>query len=324
MHVTVGCALVFALSSRPAAGSEYDIHFLSEHVPESAMDAHYMSLPWPAGRLEPGAWHPSVDFSFGSTRTELIDIDGPMIAFAVGRGMTHASGYEVLGFYSHMEVSGSGGLSSLSPFFLHDVPLDLPAAAKFTNPRGTFRHLGVGAARVHQRGRPSHSAQLIWGALLERATISNFQLDYRLVSGADAGATGLLDHSSSATYVSPFVGWQQTRTIGASWSWSPRALLIYPLPPGDFDARLTGPGFALATPGDGRPLEFGDPFIVLGLAFAHIPSGLELDLGGSLFFRAAEHVSHAGVERAVVLHLAWRGTRARPALKTARAARCCP
>jgi hypothetical protein len=313
MYIMVGCALVFALFGRPAAGSDHDIHFLSEHVPESAMDAHYLSLPWPAGRLERGAWQPSVDFSIASTSTEFIDIDGPMIAFAAGRGVTRTSGFEVLGFYSNMDVSGSGGLSSLSPSFFHDVPLDLPAEADFTNPRGTLRHFGVGAAYVRERGRANHSAQVIWGGLLERAELSGFQLDYRLVSGADAGATGLLDHSSSATFISPFVGWQQTRTIGTSWSWSPRALIVHPLPPGDLDARLTGPGFDLATPGDGDPLEFGDPFITLSLAFAHLPSGFELDLGGTLFFRAAEHVSHAAVDRAFVVHLAWRGNRARHA-----------
>jgi len=309
IHVTVGCALAFALGGRSATGSEHDIHFLSEHVPESAMDAHYLSLPWPAGRLEPGEWQPSVDFSTASTRTEFIDIDGPMIAVAAARGVTSTSGYELLGFYSDMEVSGSGGRSSLSPWFLRDVPLDLPAEADFTNPRGTFRHFGVGAAYVRERGGASHSAQFIWGALLEHADISGFAFDYRLVSGADAGATGVLDHSSSATYISPFVGWQQTRPIATNWSWSPRAFIVHPLPPGDLDARLTGPGFDLATPNDGHPLEFGDPFITLGLAFAHLPSGLELDLGGTLFFPTAEHVSHAGVDRAFVVHFAWRGGR---------------
>jgi hypothetical protein len=311
MHLTVGCALASALFGRPAAGAEHDIHFLSEHAPESAMDAHYLSLPWPAGRLESGAWQPSVDLSTAATRTEFIDVDGPMIAFAAARGVTRTSGYEVLGFYSGMDVSGSG-LSSLSASFLYDVPLDLPAEADFSNARGLFRHFGVGAAYVHERGDAGHSAQIILGGLLERAELTGFQLDYRLVAGADAGAAGLLDHSSSATFISPFVGWQQTRPIGTVWSWSPRALIVHPLPDGDFDGRLTGPGFDLATPADGHPLAFGDPFIALSLAFAHLPSGLELDLGGSLVFPAAERVSHAGVERAFVVHLAWRGNPARP------------
>jgi len=315
LQSTVCCAFLVGSTVRPAVGSEYDIHFLSEHAPESAMDAHYASLPWPGAQIESGAWQPSVDFSTASTRAELIEIGGPMIAVAAVRGVTNASAYEVLGFYSEMDVSGSGGHSSLNPSFLRDVPLDLPAEADFTSPRGRFRHFGVGAAYVHERGRARHSAQVISGGLLERAELSSYQFDYRLVSGADAGATGLLDHSSSATFISPFVGWQQTRAIARGWSWSPRAMLIYPLPPGDLDTRLTGPDFDLATPEDGHPLELGDPFIALGLAFSHLPSGLEFDVGATVFFQAAEHVSHAGVDHAFLVHLAWRGNRARDAAK---------
>ena len=78
------------------------------------------------------------------------------------------------------------------------------------------------------------------------------------------------------------------------------------LTPGDLDGRLTGPGFDLATPQDGDPLAIGDPYVAAGLALAHAPSGFEIDLGSTLWFPHAEHVSHAGVDEAVVLHVAWR------------------
>jgi hypothetical protein len=301
----LSCAVLGA--SVPAAASDHDIHFLSEHVPESAMDAHYLSLPWPAGHLEPGEWQQSFDLSTANTRTDFIEIDGPMVAFAASSGVTETSGYEVLGFYSDMKISGSGR-SVLDPFFLRGVPLDLPQPADFTNARGTFDHFGVGAAYVRSgaRHKPDHAPQFIVGALLERAEISGYAFDYLLVAGADAGASGVLDHSSRATYVTPFIGWQQTRQISARWSWSPRAMLMHPLPPGALDARLTGPGFDLATPRDGNALEFGDPFVSLGVALAHMPSGLEIDLGSTAFFPSAEHVSHAGVDHAYVVHVAWR------------------
>ncbi|HET7133790.1 MAG TPA: hypothetical protein VFJ95_16160, partial [Gammaproteobacteria bacterium] len=70
-------ALVFAAGTA-AADSEHDIHFLAEHVTESGMDAHYQSLPWPAGRLSPGEWQTSLDASSARTRTDFIDLDGSM------------------------------------------------------------------------------------------------------------------------------------------------------------------------------------------------------------------------------------------------------
>lgn len=290
-----------------AAASDHDIHFLSEHVLESAMDAHYLSLPWPAGHLEPGEWQQSVDLSTASTRTDFIDIDGPMIAFAAASGVTETSGYQLLGFYGDMKISGSGR-SVLQPWFLRDVPLDLPQPADFTNARGTFRHFGIGAAYVREptHSHAGHSPQLIFGALLERAEISGFAFDYLLVAGADAGASGLLEHRSRANSVTSFIGWQQTRSISTRWAWSPRAMALHPLSSPTLDARLTGPGFDLATPGDGDSLGFGDPFVSVGLALKHVPSGLEIDFGSTVFFPSAEHKSHAGVDRAYVVHVAWR------------------
>jgi hypothetical protein len=296
--------LLAAAAARVAAAqTEHDIHFLSEHVIESGMDAHYAALPWPTARLEDGGWQTSVDFSTAATRTEYIDLDGPMLAFGATKGVSHDRGYELLGFYSEMDVSDTGGRSLLEADFLRYVPLDLPNEADFAAVRGTLRHFGFGGAYVREPGRNS---QLTAGLLLERADMRGFEMDYRLAAGADAGTTGILDHSSAATFVTPFVGWQQTRAISTNWTWSPRALLAYPLPPGDFDGRLTGPGFDLGTPEDGTPGVIGDPFVALGLALAHVPSGLEIDLGGALLFAVTEHVSHAGVGNAFVVHVAWR------------------
>jgi hypothetical protein len=299
-------ALVLAA---PGAAAE-DIDFLAEHVPESGMDARYLSLPWPGGRLEPGEWQQLADLATVETRTDFIRLDGPMIAFAAAHGVSARWGYQAIGFYSDLSISGEKGRVLLAPGFLRGVPLDLPQLADFSNPRGTVRHFGMGAAIVLERAAADapRSAQLIAGMLLERLEVKGFALDYRLAAGADAGASGMLEHSSEATFITPFVGWQQTRRLGDGWTWSPRAMVGLPLPPGDFDGRLTSPGFDLKTPRDatGRQIEIGDGFIAVGLAFAHRPSGLEVDVGGMLFYAATEHVSHHGIERAVLLHLAWR------------------
>lgn len=303
--------LTLSTARAAVAQTEHDIHFLSEHVAESGMDAHYAALPWPAAHLEYGGWEQSLDVSTASTRTEFMDLDGPMVAFGATKGVDHERGYELLGFYSEMEVSGTGGHSTLAAGFLRDVPLDLPNVADFAAARGTLRHFGVGAAYVHERSR-MHSSQLIAGVLLERAEVLGFRMDYRLAAGADTGSMGVLDHSSAANFLTPLVGWQQTRSISPRWTWSPRVLLTFPLPPGDFDGRLSGPDFDLGTPNDGTPLAIGDPFVALGLALAHVPSGFEVDIGGALLFAATEHVSHAGVGRAVVIHIAWRPHARRP------------
>jgi hypothetical protein len=322
-RVFVCLAAMLAAHIAHASEGQHDIHFLMEHVPESAMDAHYLSLPWPPGSVAAEGWRPSVDWSDASTRTAFVDLEGPMLAFAATKRAGRGSSLELLGFHSAMSVSRSVGFGVLDTGYLRGVPLDLPHAAVFGSPHGTFVHFGVGAAYVRARshGTTAHSPQLVTGLMLERADVAT-SLDYALTADttdpSQNAAAGTLEHSARATFITPFVGWQQTRALGARWSWSPRALLVWPLPPADLDVRLTGPGFDLATGRDGGAIALGDPFAGLGLALAHMPTGIEVDVGGMLFFAAAEHLSHAGVDRAFALHLAWRP---RPGRRSSRRSR---
>jgi hypothetical protein len=289
-----------------AADSEHDINFLKEHALESAMDAHYIALPWPPGQLDRRQPRFSVDLSAAHTETDFIEVDGPMVAVAAASGLTDQWGYEAMGFYSDMRVSGGVGLAPLEADFLA-VPLDLPAPAEFANPRGTLRQFGVGGAAVRQQGDgDTRSAQFIAGFVLEQVDARGYETDYVLAGGADAGAAGIVDHSGTATFVTPFVSWQRTRALGTRWSWSPRATVAWPLPANDFDLRLTGPGFDVSSAQTGTPLRIGDPFAVLGLALTHRPSGFEIDLGETALFPVFEQVSHPGVDQAWVVHLAWR------------------
>ena len=294
------CAAALTLAAVPAiAASDYDIHYLAEHVPESGMDAHYQTLPWPEVPLAQDRWAPSVHLSTARTTTDFIDLDGPMVAFAATRGVAPGRGYELLGFYSSMDVSGGSDRLTLTPKSL-SVPFDLPQPADFSNPRGTYQHYGVGAALVRDRG---HSAQLVAGLLLESVDATGFKMDYTLAGGPDTGTSGVIDYSHRATFLTPFVGWQRTKRLSQRWSWTPRAQFLYPLPPGDMNVRLTGPGFDVMS---GDPLNVGDPYVAAGLALSHAPSGFEVDLGSMLFFPVAERVSHPGVDQAFVLHVAWR------------------
>ena len=298
------CAASLALVALPAlAESDYDIHYLSEHVPESGMDAHYQALPWPDVPLEQDRWVQSIHLSTAHTTTDFIDLDGPMVAFSATRGLAPGRGYELLAFYSTMDVSGGSGRVTLTPWRLNGVPLDLPQPADFSNPRGTYRHYGVGAAFVRDRGR---AAQIVAGLLLESVNAADYAVDYTLAAGADAGASGVIDYSHDATFVTPFVGWQRTNRLSQHWSWTPRAQFIYPLPHGDMHVHLTGRGFDVTTPRDGDPIDIGDPYLAAALALSHAPSGFEIDLGSMLFFPLAERVSHPGVDRGLLVHVAWR------------------
>jgi hypothetical protein len=285
-----------------------DIDYITEHLPESGMDARFLALPWPAGRLEAGTWHTTVEAGFVSTAASLLKLDGPMLAASAAYSLRDGFAVEGLGFYDQLAISGGRGREILHPTFA-SPPLDLPEQADFSHPRGDYRYLGVGAGLLWQRPgkRPDHWWTFTAGALWTRLELDGYQVDYEVATGASTGTRGVLDHSSTNDFATPFVGVEWTRPLGASFSISPRALAVSPLPKGDFTGRITGPGFNLssADPVSGRGTNIGDPFVGLGLEVLHRPTGLALDLGGTLYFAGAEGIVHEGVSRALSVQVAW-------------------
>jgi len=292
--------LVLAWSSARAE----DIHFLAEHLPEAAQDARYIALPWPAGPLQAG--RTSFTVQFGGTRADVdfLRIQGPMLGLALCHAWSDRSGMVVLGFADTMTVSGGSGTHPLDLPFAPSA-LGLPQEAAFASPRGTYRHWGVGAAWMKALGE-DHRYLGGLGLLYDHLSVDGYAMDYRLLSGPAAGTQGVLDHSSSAGYVTPFARVARTWTLGDRFTLTPYLSAAVPIPPADFDARLTGPGFDVATTrGDGAPGAIGDPVLGGGAGLLHLRSGLELDAGVTLLYPLVERVSHPGVDRAWTLQLAW-------------------
>ena len=284
-----------------------DIDYIAEHLPESAMDARFIALPWPADRLRQGEWQTTVEGGYVDTAASFLTLDGPMIAASAAWSFRDGWALEGMGFYDALKISGSQGREILNPTFARP-PLDLPESADFSNPRGDYLYTGAGLGLLWDQG----SAQDRWltftaGVLWTRLELDGFRMDYEVAAGQSAGAKGILDHSCTNDYATPFVGLQQTRLIGERFSIAPRILAAAPLPKGDFTGRITGPGFDLggkeAT--SGRGTNIGDPFVALGLEILHRPSGLGVDLGGAAYFAGAEGIVHKGVSRSLTLQIAW-------------------
>jgi hypothetical protein len=302
-------ALLSAVPARAALPDPdpEDIDYIAEHLPESGMDARFLALPWPAGRLESGRWQTTVEAGYAATSASLLELDGPMLAASAAYPFRDGRAVEAMAFYDALTVSGGRGREVLNPTFARP-PLDLPEHADFSNPRGDFLYYGAGAGFLWQL--PA-GGERWWtfsaGAPWTRLELSGYRVDYALATGASAGARGVLDHSSTNDSVTPFVALQWTRPLGERFSISPRAMAVTPLPKGDFTGRITGPGFDLggADPVSGRGTKIGDSFVGLGLEILHRPTGLGIDLGGALYFAGAEGIVHEGVNRALSIQVAW-------------------
>lgn len=285
-----------------------DIDYIAEHLPESGQDARFVALPWPAERFRRGDWQTTVEGGYADTAASFMTLDGPMIAASAAYSFRDGWALAGMGFYDSLKISGGRGREILNPTFARP-PLDLPEQADFSNPRGDYLYTGAGASLLWNGSGAAADRWLTFtaGVLWTRLELDGFQMDYQVATGQSAGARGVLDHSSTNDYATPFVGLQQTRLIGERFSIAPRILAAAPLPKGDFTGRITGPGFDLggkdAT--SGRGTNIGDPFVALGLEILHRPSGLGVDLGGAAYFAGAEGIVHKGVSRALTLQIAW-------------------
>ena len=292
--------LVMTPVGAPAAGSE-SIEFVTEHLPEIAMDNRYASLPlWaPLG--------PNVTASYSRLRSGELSLTGPALAVGFNRRVGEAWTLGVFGFFDDLRFSGGPDQRPLDVSFARAVPLPLPAAAEFTNLTGTARHLGLGLAlrRESDRwllGKHQWTAGLLW----QRLALRDYQMAYRVLNGPSVGATGSLDYSASYTHFAPFAGIAWPRDHGA-WAFAPHAQVAMPLPRRGVGGRITGPGFDIrgdaASVGNGK--HFGDPSLTLGFDVTYQPWHLTVDVGTTVTQYLLEPLTHEGVNQTWLISLRW-------------------
>jgi hypothetical protein len=279
-----------------------DIDYIMEHVPESGQDARILTLPWPGAPLEAGQWQATIEPGYMDNKGSLFTISGPMFAGGATYALSDRLGISGMAFYDSFSIGGGNGREVLHPQFA-GIPLDLPENAEFFDPGGKSVQWGAGGGIVWQQPRSGDAPYRTYmaGLLYHKLDVTGFAVRWRLVGGNDAGKTGTLDHSGADSYVMPYLGLQQTRNLGRSFTIAPRVIAAAPLPKGKFYSRFTGPGFDVSSDTGA----IGDPFVGLGMEIQHRPTGLALDLGGTAYFAVAEGIVHKGVSQAWTLHLAW-------------------
>ena len=282
-----------------------DISWSAEHLVESVQDSRLLALPWPAHELTPGEWQRSATLAWQSAGADLAEASGLLASVGATWAASDRFGWGGFVFYDRVDLAGDGSRELLRPTFGQTVPLALPAFAEFGAVRGDVRHWGAGGQVVWQRQKPRSRWRrtVIAGAYFERLDVERFRFAYELVTGADAGARGEIGWSASYSFVTPFVGIGWSHPLGRSWTIAPRFIAGQPLPRQAVADQLSGPGFEIE--GEGRSAAMGDGYLGVGLAFEHLPTGLGIDLGSSLWYAATEGLTHEGLTDTMFVELSW-------------------
>lgn len=299
-------ALLPLASALPPLHAAESLEFVGEHLPETAADNRYGAMPLataPAGR-----GHLIVQSGYSSTESQQLRVAGRQLAIGYHFPLRGDRSLEAVAFADALSFSGGNTEMPLDVLFSDDIPLTLPATAEFGRLDGTMEHSGLGIFVDRPATLPCIGAvHLAYGAIIEEYRLSDYRAPYRIVSGPDAGTSGVADYSASYRFFTPML--QLARNIHAgNWVVSPRTTIALPLPRRGVEGRLTGPGFDISgnTADNGEGRHYGDFSLTLGLTLGYRPWRLGIDLGGLISQALLEPIIHKGIERNHVVSLSWR------------------
>ena len=290
------------------AATPEDIGFVSEHLPEIAMDNRYAQLPLWVSCAPEQRFCASLNAGYASTGSQTLSIDGPMFSL----GLTHTLGRWTLtgfAFYDPLRLSGGTEQRPLAVDFVSGVPYSLPAPARFSGLDGSADDTGLGIA-LRRDGSLSWLGHFSWtvGLLWQQMSLHEYRYDYEIIDGPDAGTTGQIGYDSDYRHVVPFAGMAWPRR-GAHWAYAPHFQFALPLPRRGMDGRITGPGFDLAgnQADNGAGRHFGDPSVTLGFDLTYLPWNLTFDLGTVVTQYVLEPYIHEGVDHDLLFTVRWDG-----------------
>ena len=302
-------ALLATFMAAPAAlaATPEDIGFVSEHLPEIAMDNRYAQLPLWVNCTEQG-YCPSFNVGYASTHSQTLSIDGPMFSL----GLTHDVGpWEITGFafYDPLTLASGTERRPLDVDFVSGVPYQLPAPAKFSGLHGSADDMGLGVALRRDASLP-WLGQFTWtaGLLWQQMSLRDYRYDYRILEGPDAGSAGQIGYDADYRHFVPFAGMAWPRH-GERWAYAPHFQVAMPLPRRGMDGRITGPGFDLAgnQADNGAGKHFGDPSVTIGFDVTYLPWNLTFDLGTAVSQYLLEPKIHEGVDHDLLFTVRWDG-----------------
>jgi hypothetical protein len=309
-HLAIQCGfLALLIHSEPVACATESIEFVGEHLAEIPMDNRYATLPlWSRWNDNvPPSWQLTAQSGFAQTHTGSLAVDGLMVSLAAGRRI--AGDWQLTGliFLDDLDLSSGLDRRPLEVRFAQGVPLDLPAPAEFSGLSGSARNLGLGLAiRRTATFRLWHSYEWTAGVLWQRVALRDYSFNFRILEGADAGETGILDYSATYSHVTPFLGIAWPREFG-NWGITPHVQAAMPLPRRGVAGRITGSDYDLRgdTGSASNDKPFGDPSLTIGLDFNYRPWNLTVDLGSAISQALLEPIIHEGVDRNWLISASW-------------------
>jgi hypothetical protein len=295
-HASTPCctlALLLSVSSGAlashsgASGSDFGSRITG--ASDISVDNQIAVMPLPMNRFLSGQFEAGVSAGYSSVEAGPFTFKGPLLSLAVSYSPFDRFGVYAVGFTNRLDASG-GGRDTLVVPFSANVPLDLPAQAQFSNISGSIKQTGVGVSLVYdpfaQRGaEQGTSVQLYLGVLWDRIEHDGVSVDYRVLDGANAGATGSIRYNGTYDFVMPMAGVKFPMRLGPLYV-VPNIVGFFPLDDAGQKGTITGSFGSISGDSDSAgndDANLGRPLGSFGLTLEYVPWGLSTNIGATLF-----------------------------------------
>jgi len=301
--MSVACAISVCFDANAMAAESFE--YISEHIPEVAMDNRFATIPLHSRRSESGSL--MLQTAYSSTRSNNLQLTGGQFAFSYQLAVSRVWSLQLLAFDDEPGFSGGNVNLPMDPLFSRVIPLSLPADARFGDLGGNAIHRGAGIFIARDLEMPSlGSVYSAFGLIWQGLHLRDYRMPYQITTGPDAGTTGISDYSASYVFLTPVVSFDRPVRVD-DWDWVPRLTFALPLPRAGVQGRITGPGFDISgdTADIGRGRHYGDFSVTLGLLAFYRPWGMAIDLGAVASQLLLEPFIHKGIEQNWIVSVSW-------------------
>jgi len=278
--------------------AEEPLDFVAEHLLEVPMDMRYQSLPKvPIDRDSSSTW---LQIGGGEVSGGKIANQFSMLAVNFYQVSDSTSGWLFSLFYDNYQFSGQTGITAFSPSF--GAPAGLPSKFQVdvNNTSGNGFHIGGSAAYSIDL---SSWGKLQLGIILEQLKTNRFVVNFNTVGLTD-NFNGLVDYASTYNIHTQYLIYQfNEQRWSNDWQGAGSLIIAKPSPRSGFKGRFQGPDFVFDsdTNAVGLGKHIPDNFIGFSYFLEHRPSGISINIGGTLFSYFLEPKIHQSIDRPIYL-----------------------
>jgi len=280
--------------------AEEPLDFIAEHILEVPMDIRYQSFPKiPDDWTSPSKW---IQIGAGEVSGGKMTSRFPMIAVNIYRPSDPNSGWLFSLFYENYQFSGRNGATLLRPSFGSPNYLPTEFEVDVNNINGSGYHFG---GSVSYAFNWSWGGKIQLGIALEQLKIDHFKVEFNSI-GLPVNFAGSVDYASTYNVFTPFVSYQfDSQQLSENWRGSASFILTLPGPRRGFKGRFEGPGFDIDSDTDaiGGGKHIPDKYLGFSYLVVHRPSGITMNIGGSLYSFLLEPLAHKDTDAPLFLTL---------------------